>query len=69
MTGAPKRRAVEILAQFEQRERGMYAGAFGYFAADGRADLAMTISAIVIQGDRATIGVGGGITALSDPAR
>jgi len=68
MTGAPKRRAVELLATLEQRPRGAFAGAFGYFSLDGRIDLAMIIRTIVIDTDGCTIGAGGGITALSSPA-
>ncbi|QEO09788.1 anthranilate synthase component I family protein [Protaetiibacter larvae] len=67
MTGAPKRRAIELLDGLEQRPRGLYAGAFGYLAADGSADLAMTIRSIVIDADGASVGAGGGITALSVP--
>ncbi|AYF96885.1 anthranilate synthase component I family protein [Protaetiibacter intestinalis] len=68
MTGAPKLRAIELLDALEDRPRGPYAGAFGYLAADGAADLAMTIRTIVIDAAGATVGTGGGITALSDPA-
>jgi len=67
MTGAPKQRATEILDGLEQRARGLYAGAFGYLGRDGRIDLAMTIRSIVIDDHGATIGTGGGITALSVP--
>lgn len=67
MTGAPKRRAVELLAGLEGVPRGAYAGAFGYFAADGTADFATTIRTICVAGERATFGTGGGITASSDP--
>jgi anthranilate synthase component 1 len=67
MTGAPKQRATEILDTLEQRARGLYAGAFGYLGRDGRVDLAMTIRSIVIDERGATIGTGGGITALSVP--
>jgi anthranilate synthase component 1 len=67
MTGAPKRRATEILDGLEQRARGLYAGAFGYLGCDGRVDLAMTIRSIVLDDRGATIGTGGGITALSVP--
>lgn len=67
MTGAPKRRAIELLAELEAGPRGIYSGAFGYLAADGTADLAMVIRSIVVEGDRATMGAGGGVTALSDP--
>src|SRR5690606_16078164 len=68
MTGAPKRSAVSILSRLEARSRGVYSGAFGYLGFDGRVDLAMTIRSIVIDAAGATIGTGGGITALSDPA-
>lgn len=67
MTGAPKRRAIELLADCEGAPRGIYSGAFGYLGADGSADLAMVIRSVVIEGSRATIGAGGGVTALSDP--
>jgi anthranilate synthase component 1 len=67
MTGAPKQRATEILDRLEGRPRGLYAGAFGYLGRDGRVDLAMTIRSIVLDERGATIGTGGGITALSVP--
>lgn len=67
MTGAPKLSAVRILDALEQRARGIYSGAFGYVSLDGRVDLAMVIRTIVIDADGATIGAGGGITALSVP--
>ena len=67
MTGAPKIRAVELLDAIERRARGVYSGAFGYFSLDGRADLAMVIRSIVIDPRGATVGAGGGITALSVP--
>ena len=68
MTGAPKRSAVSILTRLEARSRGVYSGAFGYLGFDGRVDLAMTIRSIVIDAAGATIGTGGGITALSEPS-
>ena len=67
MTGAPKYGAVSILDRLENRSRGVYAGAFGYFGLDGRIDLAMVIRSIVLDADGATVGTGGGITALSVP--
>jgi para-aminobenzoate synthetase component 1 len=68
MTGAPKRSASDLLDRIEHRTRGIYAGAFGYFGADGTIDLAMVIRSIVMDAAGATIGTGGGITALSVPA-
>ncbi|WP_394770367.1 anthranilate synthase component I family protein [Lacisediminihabitans sp.] len=67
MTGAPKLSAVTILERLEDRARGVYSGAFGYFGLDGRIDLAMVIRSILIDRDRTTVGAGGGITALSVP--
>jgi para-aminobenzoate synthetase component 1 len=68
MTGAPKSSATRILDQLEGEARGIYAGAFGYFGLDGRIDLAMVIRSIVLRPEGATVGAGGGITILSDPA-
>ncbi|HET6673377.1 MAG TPA: anthranilate synthase component I family protein [Agromyces sp.] len=65
MTGAPKRSAMTILHALEGGPRGVYSGAFGYLAVDGSADLAMVIRSIVITPSGASIGTGGGITALS----
>lgn len=67
MTGAPKLRATQLLDALEQRPRGLYAGCFGYLGLDGRVDLAMTIRSIVLDARGATVGAGGGITALSVP--
>lgn len=65
MTGAPKRSAMTILHELEQGPRGVYSGAFGYLGVDGGADLAMVIRSIVLTPSGASIGTGGGITALS----
>ena len=62
MTGAPKQRAVELLAQMEGQPRGIYSGAWGWFLADGSVDLAMTIRTAIIRDGVVSIGVGGGIT-------
>jgi para-aminobenzoate synthetase component 1 len=67
MTGAPKRNATLLLDALERHPRGIYSGAFGYFGLDGRVDLAMVIRSIVIDPRGATVGAGGGITALSVP--
>lgn len=67
MTGAPKRRAMDILYELEDGPRGPYAGAFGVLRADGSVDLAMVIRTIVIDSTGASIGAGGGITAMSVP--
>ena len=67
MTGAPKLRATQLLDELEQRPRGIYSGVFGYFSLDGSIELAMVIRSIVIDAAGATVGAGGGITALSVP--
>ncbi|MDP5129101.1 MAG: anthranilate synthase component I family protein [Pontimonas sp.] len=68
MTGAPKKRAVEILQQLEGHPRSLYSGAYGVWRADGSAEFAMTIRTAVVGPDSLAIGVGGGITALSEPS-
>jgi anthranilate/para-aminobenzoate synthase component I len=75
VTGAPKVRAMEVIAGLEPRRRGAYTGAFGYVARDGALELAMAIRTIqagppsgVEAARRACYFTGGGIVAESDPA-
>jgi para-aminobenzoate synthetase len=67
MTGAPKKRSVEILDRLELGPRGIYSGALGWIGFDGQADLSIVIRTVVKQGDEVTIGCGGAITYLADP--
>ena len=67
MTGAPKLSATLLLEALEKRPRGIYSGAFGLFGLDGSIDLAMVIRSIILDPRGATVGSGGGITALSVP--
>ena len=72
MTGAPKLRTMEIIAEVENSARGVYSGAFGWIGADGRADLGVVIRSMVAVPHgarwRYSLGTGGGITVRSDPA-
>jgi len=69
VSGAPKIRAMEIIAALENDRRGPYAGAVGYFGHDGDMDMCITIRTLVVMGDRCTVQAGAGIVADSDPAR
>ncbi|MFT4009421.1 MAG: anthranilate synthase component I family protein [Nocardioidaceae bacterium] len=70
MTGAPKRETMRIIDEVEPTPRGVYAGAFGWISADGRADLGVVIRSLVAtpcsEGWRYEYGTGGGITVHSD---
>lgn len=66
ITGAPKRRAMEIIDELEFSRRQLYTGTIGYLSLDGNCDLNIVIRTAVHYDDRYTIGVGGGITAESD---
>lgn len=68
VTGAPKVRAMEIIAELESAPRGPYCGAYGWFGADGAMDLAVAIRIAARMDGLAVIHAGGGITADSDPA-
>jgi len=69
VSGAPKVRAMEILADLEQERRGPYAGAVGYFGDSGDMDTCIAIRTIVVRGDQVYVQAGAGIVADSDPAR
>ena len=67
LTGAPKIRAMEIIDALESTQRGPYGGAVGYIAYSGNLDSCITIRTIVCHGARASVQVGAGIVADSDP--
>jgi len=67
VSGAPKIRAMEIIDEIEPTQRGPYAGAVGYVSYSGNLDSCITIRTIVCHGKRASIQVGAGIVADSDP--
>ena len=67
MTGAPKLRTMQVIDAVESTPRGVYAGAFGWIGADGRADLGVVIRSLTTAGDGVwRLGTGGGITVRSD---
>ncbi len=68
MTGAPKIKAMELIAQFEGLKRGFYSGAVGYFSFTGDMDSAITIRTSLIKPDSITLQAGAGVVADSQPA-
>ncbi len=69
ITGAPKIRAMEIIAELEKSPRGIYTGGIGWIDWSGGMDISMAIRTAVHKGGSLYINVGGGIVADSDPAR
>ncbi len=69
VSGAPKIRAMEIIAELEPDKRGPYAGAVGYFSFSGNMDTAIAIRTMVINKGVAYVQAGGGIVADSIPQR
>jgi anthranilate synthase component 1 len=69
LSGAPKVRAMEIIAQMEKVPRGPYGGAVGYISFSGNLDMAITIRTACVENDRLTIRAGAGIVADSDPEK
>jgi anthranilate/para-aminobenzoate synthase component I len=69
VTGAPKIRAMEVIAELEASRRGLYTGALGFIRHDGGLRLAMAIRTLTVRGGEGHYFVGGGIVADSDPER
>ena len=67
MTGAPKIKAMELIAKFEKLKRGFYSGSVGYFSFTGDMDSAIAIRTSLIQKDCITLQAGAGIVADSIP--
>jgi aminodeoxychorismate synthase component I len=68
ITGAPKKRAMEIIAELEPVPRGIYTGAVGYFGFNGDAAFNIAIRTMVLRGGELSFFTGSGITADSDPS-
>lgn len=66
MTGAPKRRSIEILHGLERDPRGIYSGTLGMLGFNGSADLCVVIRTAIFSAHETVIGAGGAIIALSD---
>ena len=69
LVGAPKVRAMELIAELEPVGRDLYGGTVGYFAKNGNMDQAITIRTIVFDGDEYSFQAGAGIVADSVPER
>ncbi|HEX2494651.1 MAG TPA: aminodeoxychorismate synthase component I [Steroidobacter sp.] len=69
ITGCPKIRCMEIIAQLEAQARGAYTGALGYLNLNGDMDLNILIRSIAVHGQDLSLRAGAGIVADSDPQR
>lgn len=69
VTGAPKHRAMELIAEHEPTARGPYAGAVGYLTFAGDLDFCITIRTAVVADGRVSVQTGAGVVADSDPER
>ncbi len=67
LSGAPKVRAMEIINELEKEKRGVYAGAVGYFAANGTMDTCIVLRTAVVKDGVMYVQAGGGVVADSDP--
>ena len=68
ITGAPKIRAMEVIAELEQQARGLYCGSIGWLGFNGNADFNIAIRTALFAEGKAYVQGGGGITARSQPA-
>ncbi len=67
ITGAPKLRAMEVIAELEPSRRGVYCGSVGYWSVTGELDTSIAIRTAVVQDTRVYFSAGGGIVADSEP--
>ncbi|MGA2794656.1 MAG: aminodeoxychorismate synthase component I [Roseiarcus sp.] len=69
VTGAPKIRSMDIIAELEEQARQAYCGAIGYLGFDGNLDTNIAIRTVILRGRTAIFQAGGGITLMSDSAQ
>jgi anthranilate synthase component 1 len=69
LSGAPKRRAMEIIDEVESLKRGLYGGALGYIAFAGNMDVCIGIRMAVLKNGRVFVQAGGGVVADSLPEK
>lgn len=69
ITGAPKIRAMQIIEELEPYDRGAYCGSFGFIGDNGNTCTNIAIRTLICDKDQIWFNVGGGITAVSDPAQ
>jgi para-aminobenzoate synthetase component 1 len=67
ITGAPKLRAMEVIAELEPSRRGVYCGSIGYWSVTGELDTSIAIRTAVVRDGRVYFSAGGGIVADSEP--
>ena len=67
VTGTPKTRAMELIDELENMDRGIYGGAIGYIGFNGNIDFALTIRTLIVKDGKAYVQAGAGIVQGSDP--
>jgi anthranilate synthase component 1 len=69
VSGAPKIRAMQIIAELEKSRRGFYAGTVGWFGFDGNCDSCIALRSVILKNGKAFVQAGAGIVADSEPVR
>lgn len=69
VSGAPKYRAMQVIEELENRKRGIYSGAVGYFSLNGNMDMAIAIRTIILKENKAFLQAGAGIVFDSIPEK
>lgn len=69
ITGCPKLRAMEAIAELEKRPRGIYTGSIGYFAKNGDFDFNIAIRTLIVHPEHIQLQLGGAIVIDSDPVK